>query len=184
MKSEAEKYLREINRGLSGIPKQEKADITSEIQSHIYEAAQDGEDISQILTRLGSAEKLAKAYSLGYCVEHKVLRPKDILSNLDFYLLTGISGVFIILLLSFLAAVFVAVAVVIPGTAITNLLGVTHIPMFVWEEASIAPGILQIALGLAVSAVFAWLTYTCWGGIKHCVKAIAADYRKLKISSR
>lgn len=181
MNHEAEKYLQEINNGLAGIPQQEKEDIVSEIKNHIYEATEKGDDIVQILARLGSPAKLAKAYSLGYCAEYKKLKPLDILNNLDFYLLTGLSGIIIIPLLSFLAVVFIAIAVIIPGTVLTNLLGFTHIPMFVWGESSISPGIIQIALGLAIGAVFAWLTYTCWGGIKKFIKGIAADYRKLKI---
>lgn len=181
MNPEAEKYLQEINRGLSDIPEQEKEDILSEIKNHIYEATEKGEDTAQILARLGSPVKLAKAYSLGYCAESKKLKPMDILSNLGFYLLTGLSGIFVIPLLSFLAVVFIAIAIIIPGTAITNLLGFTHVSMFVWGESSISPGILQIALGLAIGAVFAWLTCICWGGIKKFIKGIAADYRKLKM---
>jgi uncharacterized membrane protein len=181
MNHEAEKYLQEINRRLSDIPEHDREDILLEIKNHIYEATEKGEEIAQILARLGSPVKLAKAYSLGYCAENKKLKPLDILNYLDFYLLSGLSGIFIIPLLGFLAVVFLAIAIWIPGTAVVNLLGFTHVPMFVWGDSAISPGMLQIALGLIIGAVFAWLTYICWSGIKDFIKEIAANYRKLKI---
>lgn len=53
--------------------------------------------------------------------------------------------------------------------------------MFVWGEASIQPGTVQLALGFAFGAIFVWLTYLCWCGVKEHIKSIAADYRKLKL---
>ncbi|MDR0948444.1 MAG: hypothetical protein LBM69_02855, partial [Lachnospiraceae bacterium] len=92
-----------------------------------------------------------------------------------------LSTIFIIPLLGFLAVVFLAIAIWIPGTAVVNLLGFTHVPMFRWGDFSVSPGILQIILGLIVGAVFVWLTYICWSGIKNFIRDIAADYCKLKI---
>ncbi len=181
MNHETEKYLGEINRRLSNIPKQEREDILLEIKNHIYEATEKGEDIVQIIARLGSPVKLAQAYSLSFCTENQKLKPSDIASNFSFYVLAGLSGIAVISLLGFLAVIFAAITVIIPGTAIANLLGFTQITMFTWGEASIPPGILQIVLGIVVGAVFAWLSYLCWSGIKEHIKKIAADYRKLKL---
>lgn len=64
MKHEVEKYIQEINGKLSGIPEQDREDILLEIKNHIHEATKKGEDIMQIITRLGSPVKLAQAYSL------------------------------------------------------------------------------------------------------------------------
>ena len=181
MNNEAEKYLQEINRRLSSIPKQDREDILLEIKNHIYEAEEKGEDIEEIISRLGSPVKLAQAYSLGYRTEYQKLKPSDVLKNLSFYVLAGFSGIVVIPLLSFLSVTFLAIAIIIPGMAITNLLGFTQIAMFVWGEASVPPGILQLALGVLVGVVFAWLTYLCWSGIKECIKEISKDYRKLKV---
>lgn len=181
MNNEAEKYLQEINRRLTSIPKQDREDILLEIKNHIYEAEEKGENIVEIISRLGSPIKLAQAYSLGYSTEYQKLKPSDVLNNLSFYVLAGFSGIVVIPLLSFLSVTFLVIAIIIPGMAITNLFGFTQISMFVWGEASISPGILQLALGVLVGAVFVYLTYLCWSGIKGYIKEISKDYRKLKV---
>lgn len=181
MNHDTEKYLQKVNHCLSGIPEQDKCDILLEIKSHIYEATEKGEVTSHILTRLGSPEKLAKAYSLGYCAENQKIKLSDILSSFVFFGFAGFSGIVIIPALSILTITFIAVAIAIPGTAITNLLGFTHTPMFVWGERSIQTGILQLVLSMAVGGTFALLTYVCWHSLKKYIRAISEKYRKLKL---
>lgn len=178
MNPETEKYLEEIKSGLTAMLETDRESILQEVKNHISAATEKGEDMVVVVARLGSPERLAKAYTLGYRAEQKKLNPSDVLSNLSFYALAGLSAVSVISLLGFLAAVFLAIAVIIPGTSITNLIGLTNVSMFVWGEASVSPGIIQIALAFAVGAVFLWLANLCWKGIKGHIKDISADYRK------
>lgn len=182
MNQEIEKYLQEVSRGLFNVSKEDREDILLEIKSHIHEATEKGESASQILTRLGSPVMLAKAYSFDYCVKYQRLRPLDVLNGFAFYGLAGFSGVVIIPSLCILAFTFLTLAAVICGTAVLNLIGAAQIPMFVYGDMSVSPGILQLALSLIVGAVFIILTWLCWIGLKKYVKTVSQKYynRKLK----
>lgn len=183
MNSEARKYLHELNLNLSDLSEEDKQEILLEIKNHIFEATKNGGDTMQILDRMGSPSTLAQAYSLSYQTEQRKLKPMDILKNFSFYASAGLTGTVVISFFGFLTAVFLIIAIAIPGMAITNLIGFTHIPMFVWGSASIPPGMLQLILGAAVGTAFVWLAYLCWIEIKKCVGKISLDYRNFKLDN-
>lgn len=181
MNQEIEKYLQEVSRGLFNISKEDKEEILLEIKSHIHEATEIGENAGQVLARLGPPVTLAKAYSFDHAVKYQQLKPFDVLSNFAFYGLAGLSGIIVVPSLCILALTCLMVAFVIPGTAITNLVGLTNVPMFVWGEASVPPGILPLVLGIIVGAIFILLTWLCWGGLKKYVKTVSEKYRNFKL---
>lgn len=181
MNNEAEKYLQEVNNGLSNVPKQDREDILLEIKNHIYEATQKGDAVDQVIYRLGPPIKLAKAYSFGYNVEHKKLKISDVLNSFAFYGLAGLSGIFVVPALSIMAITFLMCSVFLPGLAITNFIGITNIPMLVFGDNSIPPGILQLALSILIGVLFIWLTLLCWRGLKKYIKKVSEKYRKLKL---
>lgn len=182
MNHEAKKYLQEVSRGLINVSKEDEKDILLEIKNHIHEACEQGESTAQTLARFGSPDNLAKAYSFGFSAKNQKLKPTHIMKNFMFYGSVGFSGFLVVPLLCILAITFLMVGTVIPGTAVLNLIGVTQIPMFVWGEASIPPGLLQLALSIAAGAFFIWLVWLCWRGLKEYIKAISAKYRKLTIN--
>lgn len=182
MNQEVEKYLQEVSRGLLHMSKEEKEEILLEIESHIYTATEKNESPSQVLARLGPPVTLAKAYSFDYAVQYQQLKPVDVFSNFAFWGLAGLSGIIVVPVLCILAFTFFMVAMVIPGTAITNILGITNVPMFVlWGDISVPSGILQLVLGLVVGAIFIFLVWLCWCELKKIVMAVSKKYQKLKL---
>lgn len=182
MNQEVEKYLQEVSRGLFHMSKEEKEEIILEIRSHIHTATEKSESANQVLARLGSSVTLAKAYSFDYAVQHQKLKPLDILSNFSFYGLAGLSGIIVVPTLCILAFTFFMIALVIPGTAITNLAGITNVPMFVlWGEYSVPAGILQLVLGIAIGAIFILLIWFCWCGLRKYIKTVSKKYRNFKL---
>ena len=181
MNQEVEKYLQEVRRGLFNMSKEDREEILLEIKSHIYAALEQNESVDQVLTRLGSPVTLAKAYSFDYAVQYRHLRPLDVLSTVAFYGLAGLSGLIIVPTLCILILTFFMVALVIPGTAVMNFAGITNVPMFVWGEASVQPGVLQLILGVAVGAIFILLLWLCWCGLKTYIKTVSKKYRSFKL---
>lgn len=182
MNQEVEKYLQEVSRGLFNMAKEEKEEILLEIKSHIYAATEKNESTSQVLARLGPPVTLAKAYSFDHAVQYQQLKPHDVFSNFTFYGLSGLSGIIVVPSLCILAFTFFMLAIVIPGTAITNFMGLTNVPMFVlWGDLSVPTGILQLVLGIVVGAIFILLIWFCWCGLKKYVRAVSKKYRNLKL---
>ena len=58
----AKRYLERFRRGLAGLPAEEQRELLSEIEDHIAEAGARGEPASEVLERLGPADRLARAY--------------------------------------------------------------------------------------------------------------------------
>ena len=58
----AQRYLERFRKGLSGLPSDEQRELLSEIEDHLTEAANRGEATSDVLERLGPADRLARAY--------------------------------------------------------------------------------------------------------------------------
>ena len=162
--------------------KEEKEEILLEIKSHIFTATEKSENTNQVLARLGSPVTLAKAYSFDHAVQYQQLKPHDVFNNFAFYGLAGLSGIIIVPFLCILAFTFFMLALVIPGTAITNLVGITNVPMFVlWGDISVQTGILQLVLGIVVGAIFILLIWLCWCGLKKYVRAVSKKYRNFKL---
>lgn len=58
----AQRYLENFRKGLGGLPEAERRELVSEIENHIAEATASGEPTSDVLDRLGPADRLARAY--------------------------------------------------------------------------------------------------------------------------
>ncbi|MGE5673123.1 MAG: DUF1700 domain-containing protein [Mycobacterium leprae] len=58
-----QRYLDEFRVGLKGIPEAERNDLVLEIESHIAEAMNSGRSLTEVLERLGPADRLARAYA-------------------------------------------------------------------------------------------------------------------------
>jgi uncharacterized membrane protein len=58
----AERYLTALANALTPMKAMEKHELVDEIRAHLQDATAAGKPLDEILTRLGSAESLAKAY--------------------------------------------------------------------------------------------------------------------------
>ena len=55
-------YIENFRNGLADLPDDERGELVSEIENHIAEAGLRGESTSEVLDRLGPADRLARAY--------------------------------------------------------------------------------------------------------------------------
>ena len=53
-------YIENFRKGLAGLPDDERGELVSEIENHIAEAGLRGESTSEVLDRLGPADRLAR----------------------------------------------------------------------------------------------------------------------------
>jgi uncharacterized membrane protein len=58
----AQRYIENFRAGLRHVPDAERNELVAEIESHIAEASAEGEPTSDVLARLGPADRLARAY--------------------------------------------------------------------------------------------------------------------------
>jgi len=59
-----ERYLAKLEDGLRGLPDADRAEVVAEIRNHIAEATAAGRPIDTVLSALGSAEDLARGYTV------------------------------------------------------------------------------------------------------------------------
>jgi uncharacterized membrane protein len=58
----ARRYIENFSSALGKLPEDERRELITEIESHIAEAAADGQPVSDVLAKLGPADRLAMAY--------------------------------------------------------------------------------------------------------------------------
>ncbi len=58
------RYLATLDAGLAGLHAEDRAEVLRDIRSHIAEATSSGKDLDAVLGALGSADALARAYSV------------------------------------------------------------------------------------------------------------------------
>jgi uncharacterized membrane protein len=147
-------YLRRFGDALSRMNVPDRAELLAEITSHIAEAEADGVAIETIVARLGSPERLARAYAASALLEERVSRP--VLPNVRAAALVATTSVVSALIVPLLAVP--AIGLVLSG-AIGILLGIAALalgpevvginpPTTEGSAATVAIGIALLGLGL------------------------------------
>lgn len=106
-----EKYLDDVNRYLKPLSATERADIIMEIKSLIFEMQRDNFTDEEILSRLGNARDLARAYLGNLLLNEKGFSWRKFWLGFIFYGLVGFSGMCIIPCLVIMAPVFIGCGV-------------------------------------------------------------------------
>ena len=152
-------YLAQFREGLKSAPPEERQEFVSEIDSHIAEAVARGEQIPDVLARLGPADRLAKSYrvELALTSSEKNL-PLRIAAVIGLVLTASIPSMIIIPLLMTLGIGFVATGVA--------MIVVAAIPSVDADFYNLSSDVLNRALGaltglgLAVGGLLAlWSLY-------------------------
>ena len=76
------RYLERLNLALADMPPADRADVVQEIGQHITDATAAGKDLDAVLTSLGAADQLARAYQVELLLHPKQAGP----SRTDRYL--------------------------------------------------------------------------------------------------
>lgn len=180
MNNETQKYLDEVLDGLNGLPDSEKKEIVDEINSHIYEAVSNGEDLDSVLRKLGSPCDIAKSYSSIYTIENNKFDLKYLLKNFSFYLSTGVTSAFIVPTLFLLTWIFY---ITVPIVVVGSILGLFFdgISSFVFVGEKGLTGFPQLIAAVIISVLFVFLARACNRSLKKYIAKVSNSYRKLKL---
>lgn len=104
MDERLKKYLNKVNVYLKSVPMSERADIISEIKSHMEELQyKNSLGPEEIIVQLGTEKDLAQAYLGEIICESNPVQFRRFLMVFSFYCLTGLTGLFVIPIFSVLA---------------------------------------------------------------------------------
>ncbi|MGE5559688.1 MAG: DUF1700 domain-containing protein [Chloroflexota bacterium] len=173
----AQRYLQIFRANLTRLPERERDELTAEIQSHITEALNSGQSIADVLTRLGPADRLAKAYMV-----EQLLDPATPGSRIGRFLaVTGIvasmslSAIIIIPTLGGLAIGLGVggIAAIIAGIAASAVPWTIHLPFTMPLAAAQS---LAVFIGVVLTALGALST---WGLVAYIKFIVGATRRAL-----
>lgn len=149
------RYLEIFRANLTHMSQSEREELTVEIESHITEACNSGQTVADVLTRLGPADRLARAYTVD-----QLLTPSSGGSRFGRFLAvagivatTSLSSIVIVPLLGGLGVGFGVggVAAIIAGIAALAapwlVQGPFPLPWGVPQGAAIVVGVILAALG-------------------------------------
>lgn len=117
-------YLDKIDQYLKPMPASERIDIVKEIKSELSELELQGNlTPEEILERMGDPKELAKAYLGSHLTKSGGFQLKKLGALIAFYGLTGISGMFILPMVSILSIGLMAGAVIAPIGGLVKFIG-------------------------------------------------------------
>ncbi|MEE0435280.1 MAG: DUF1700 domain-containing protein [Peptococcaceae bacterium] len=170
MDARLEKYLDTIDKHLKPLPASERVDIVKEVKASMLEMQADGLATEQILSRLGDAKDLARAYLGDLLAESSGLSWTRILTICAFYSLVGFSGMIVIPCLAIMAPVFIACGIFCPLAGTAKLvdylfnLGIPwmdNVGVFLFGPDPLGPVATFFVL-LVLGAVLIILGRLCW----------------------
>lgn len=121
MEKVLESYLEKTEKYLKRVPVSERTDILKEIKSGICELQNSGKNPDEIIERLGKPEDLAKAYLADILSEEKGFSWNKFLLVCAFYSAAGISGMFVVPCLAFIAPVFIFMGIAMPFLGVIKI---------------------------------------------------------------
>lgn len=128
-----DRYLAHLREGLAAMPAADREEVERDIRSHIAEATAAGTPLDTVLTHLGPADALARAYSMELLLDGSRAKAaglsvmQRVLALAGLVVLTSIPTIVIVSVLGSIGISFVfsGMAVLIAG--IVDAAGMTHI---------------------------------------------------------
>ncbi len=180
MGDRVEEYLNKVDTELAGLNKMERQEIINEINSHIYEAKNSGENIDDIIKKLGNPKKLARSYRNVYIIENKQFKIKDLLSSFTFFSWIAFSSMIVLTTLPILSIGFLLIGIFLIGLPILNILSITNISFQFFSKNLY--GWAQMVIGQSLGLVFLSLAYYTWGGLKKYIKYVSTEYHRRRVT--
>lgn len=172
-----QKYLERTERLLRPLPASERQDILREIHSTIAEMQADGVLETEIYARLGSPKQLAREY-LGACMQdHTMPWATRLLAAMAFYSAVGITGIFVLPVLTVLAAGMLLSAAIAPIAGLVKFIGFVFgfdVPyvMMQFGDYTMHPA-LVLPVSFAMGAAFLGAAYGLWRLLRRYVRAVS-----------
>lgn len=169
-----DRYLARLEEGLSSLSSTERQEVLQEIRSHVAEATAAGKDLDAVLQSLGSADQLAKAYSVELLMHPRRGRSGgEFERKLKLIGLVAISGIPTIVIVATLGSVgvsFVVSGLIMLVAGIVALSG--NLPD--WVQMNIHP-VFAVAGGPVLVAIGA----ASLKGLSMYVRFLARSFRSL-----
>ncbi len=119
MDQKLSKYLNKIDHYLKPLNAAERADIVKEIESEIFELSYEGKSADEIIERLGDEKELARAY-IGNSITKGKFSLRKVGALIAFWLMSGVSGLFILPFTVISAGAFMISGIMIPIAGIVK----------------------------------------------------------------
>lgn len=169
-----ERYLQRLQDGLKAMAPADREEVVRDIRSHIAEAAAAGTPLESVLTTLGPADALARAYSVELLLNPAPGQPaisgvQRFLSLAGLLVLTSIPTLVIVVTLGSIGVSFIAAGAAVFFAGVADLFGMvpsfmTDDPVQVHPAFAIAAGPVLFVLGAAALAglwkYLKWLAQT------------------------
>lgn len=151
-----ERYLSRFAGALAAVPDEERYEMVREIRSHIAEALHTGRDITEVLEKLGPADRLAAAYRAELLMHRQPAGRSELARQVGMVGAlagTSIASFFVIVLLGAVGISFLlsGVAIVVAGLvlpAIPASLISTPFTILTTQQILIVIGFAMVPLGL------------------------------------
>lgn len=168
----AERYLQVLQDGLKLMTPADRDEVVRDIRSHIAEATAAGSTIDSVLTTLGPAEALARAYAVELLLNPAPGRPampgfQRFLALAGVLALTSIPTLVVVVTLGAVGVSFVAAGLAVFAAGVVDTLGVS-LPFVDGPASDVHPAI-AVAIGpilcaLGVAALWGLSRYLRWFG--------------------
>ncbi len=181
MGAKAKAFLKELDRYLQELSREERDDILKEIESHIQTGIQHGQSEEEILKRLGSPKSLAKGYLGEYYLQQKSNNPAHFFKLFFFFASLGFLSPVVIVFLAGVSFAFAlgAVAVVISGILSAFEYSIGDFIFGVQLGTHTITGWPGLLISLIVAAIL-WIgAKWCWRGLRQYFAYLASKYRRL-----
>ena len=165
-----ERYLSRLQDGLKLMPSDDREEVVRDIRSHIAEATAAGTPLESVLTTLGPAEALARAYAVELVLNPAPGRPPMSPFQRSFTLagilaLTSIPTLVIVVTLGAVGVSFIASGLAVLAAGIVDAAGIS-LPFVDGRASDVHPAI-AIAIGpvlfvLGVAALMGLSKYLRW----------------------
>ena len=168
------RYLSRLEEGLALMPPADREEVVRDIRSHIAEATAAGTSLDSVLTTLGPAEVLARAYAVELVLNPAPGRPpmspfQRFFALAGILAMTSIPTLVIVVTLGAVGVSFITSGLAVTAAGIIDLLGIS-VPFIddpvsdVHPAVAIAIGPILFVLGVAalagLSKYLRWLART------------------------
>ncbi len=177
-------YLNKIDQYLKPMPASERIDIVKEIKSELSELELQGNlTPEEILERMGGPKELAKAYLCSQITKNGGFHLKKLGALIAFYGLTGLSGMFVLPMVSVLSIGLTAAAVIAPVGGLVKFIGYLFqqdVPWIMFQIGSYtAPPPAAFALSLVLGLLFFLAGRGLWKLLLSYIKTVSHIHQKL-----
>ena len=164
------RYLSRLEDGLKVIPDDDREEVVRDIRSHIAEATAAGTPLESVLTTLGPAEALARAYAVELVLNPAPGRP-PMTGVQRFFTLAGVLALssiptlVIVVTLGAIGISFVTSGLAVFGAGVIDALGIS-LPFIETPVSDVHPSV-TIAIGpilfiLGILSIWALSKYLGW----------------------